>query len=277
MLASPKNALCLAGSAACVVAASLLYTKGGAKKSVGATEITVFESNNEDFITEELVVKIFDRLFLEMQMVLQQLSHQINELQKAGQMIPPAQLRQVLTSEYERALMDRQSKVFDEHDVDADCIEEATWEFLKEEEKYPKAKASVDRFQKLYESVSGETGVSGRRPGKTIKMDVKIVSASETIEAAKVYFGQLTKEMKALGDKFKAEGRNLHDPAVQQELQMKFAALANTAGEDALKTKGLTTSDFQASIEKHSADPKVARTLQMLQMQQQQEIAGILG
>jgi len=273
MPSSSTNALLMASSVVLVAAAAQFFaTDSKERGSTGATGIT-----EEELITEELLVKIFDRLFIEMQMVLQQLSHQIQQLQSTGQIIPEAQLRKILTSEYERALMDRQVKIFEDHDVDADCIEEATWEFMKDEEKFPKAKRAIERFQKLYESVSGET-VVGRRPGVTLETkDAHILTASETIEAATAYFGALSGAMKELAEKFKNEGKNLHEPAVQQELQMKFAGLANEAGDAALEAKGVTTKDFHASIERNATDPKVGRQLQMLQLQQQQEMVALLN
>jgi len=83
-------------------------------------------------ITEELLVKTFDRLFLEMQMVVQQ-NH------STGQMIRESQLRKILTIN---------GSTSEHHDFDADCIEEATWEFMEDEERHPKAKRAVERFQK---------------------------------------------------------------------------------------------------------------------------------
>ena len=47
-------------------------------------------------ITEDDVCKIFDKLFLEMQGVLQQLSQQIQQIQMSGQQISEAQIRQAL-------------------------------------------------------------------------------------------------------------------------------------------------------------------------------------
>mmetsp|Transcript_16435 Transcript_16435/g.24852 ORF Transcript_16435/g.24852 Transcript_16435/m.24852 type:complete len:275 (+) Transcript_16435:146-970(+) len=274
MAPSSTSVFLMASSVVLVAAAAQFFPGSSSRQHAGgATDIT----EEDEIITEELLVKIFDRLFLEMQMVLQQLSQHVQQIQSTGQMIPESQLRKILTSEYERALMDRQSKIFEDHDVDADCIEEATWEFMEDEERYPKAKRAVERFQKLYESVSGES-VVGRRPGIQIETKhAKVLSSEETIEAATVYFGALSNAMKGLAEKFKAEGKNLQDPAVNQEFQMKFASLANEAGDEALEAKGITTKDFQASIEKNATDPQVGRKLQMLQMQQQQELIGVMS
>jgi len=72
--------------------------------------------------------------------------------------------------------------------------------------------------------------------------------------------------------KYKAEGKNLHDPAVVQGLQMQFASLADEIGEAALKKINLTMADFQGAIEKHKSHPEVGQTLMMLQIKQQQTL-----
>jgi hypothetical protein len=78
--------------------------------------------------------------------------------------------------------------------------------------------------------------------------------------------------MKGLVDSFKAEGKDLQDRAVAQELTMKFASVANDAGEEALDEMDISLKTFQSSIEHHSTNPTVARALTMLQVKQQQDL-----
>lgn len=227
-----------------------------------------------DCIQAEDVVAIFDDLFLHMQSVLAQLSQQIQQLQMAGQSIPEPQLRQVLKSEFERALTVKQSEIFESHDVDEDCLKEATWEFLEFEDDYPSVKKAVERFQKLYENVTGEK-VVGARPGRGRVKSTQItvtLAKDELLDAATKYFDALTAAMGEIVQSVTDAGRDLHNPIVAQEVQMKFAAVATEAGESALEEDGISMDSFKAAIEKYSSDPEVGRTLAMLQMKQQQEL-----
>mmetsp|Transcript_11271 Transcript_11271/g.32501 ORF Transcript_11271/g.32501 Transcript_11271/m.32501 type:complete len:282 (+) Transcript_11271:181-1026(+) len=235
--------------------------------------------NEGDFITGDDVCKVFDRLFMEMQAVLAQLSHTVQQIQMSGQVIPEQQLRQLLITEYQRALAAKQQQALDEADMDYDCFEEATWEFLEKEDEYPKVKKSVERFQKLWENISGES-VVGRRKGSSKEPakaaePIEILSPQKTIEAAEIYFDSLTGAMRELVKNFKDAGKNLSDPAVAQQLQMEFAGVANDKGEEALKEIGITQMQFQKSIEANSTHPQVGRALAMLQMKQQQELASM--
>lgn len=246
------------------------------KGSSGGYEVEDIEDMPEsDFITEEDVCKIFDRLFMEMQAVLGQLGQQIQQIQMAGQQIPEAQLRQLLKGEFERALNVKQKQVFEDNDVDEDCLEEATWEFLDQPDKYPNAKKAIERFQKLWENVSGES-VVGKRPGKlgeVVEEEPKeILPAEKLIEVAEIYFDALTGAMRGLVAKYKEEGKDLNSPAVAQQLHMEFGAKAEDAGDEALKNLGCTKQQFQMSIQAHSQKPQVGRSLAMLQMKQQQEL-----
>lgn len=238
------------------------------------------ELPESDYITEEDVCKIFDRLFMEMQGVLSQLGQQIQQLQMAGQQIPEAQLRQLLKGEFERALSVKQKEVFEENDVDEDCLEEATWEFLDQPDKYPNAKKAIERFQKLWENVSGEV-VIGKRPGKTAAVEeaFEILEPERLIEVAEIYFDALTSAMRGLVQKYKDEGKDLNSPAVAQQLHMEFSTVADDAGGDSLKKLGCTKQQFQKSIEAHATKPQIGRALSMLQMKQQQELMsmGIMG
>lgn len=260
----------VAGSALLVAAAASFLPN---QAPAGATELL----EDDEVITEELVGKIFDRLFLEMQSVVAELSQQLQKIQMSGQMIPESQIRKILKAEFERALMAKQTKVFAEFDVDADCVEEATWEFLSKEDEYPKVKKAVERFQRLYDNVSGERTV-GSRPGSSTNVSkevVEILAPEKLLTAAEAYFGAMTEAMRGLVEKYKAEGKDLKSPSVAQELHMEFASVVTEAGEKALEIVGVSTKVFQSSIEKHASNPQVGRALSMLQMKQQQELMAL--
>lgn len=248
--------------------------KQGQKAALNKDDATNLDP--QDCIQPEDVTAIFDDLFLHMQSVLAQLSQQIQQIQMAGQSIPEAQLRQILKSEFERALLAKQKSIFDKHDVDEDCLQEATWEFLNDPDEYPAVKKSVERFQKLYENVTGEKTV-GKRPGQSsaLQAEIEDVSKDQLLRAAGVYFDALTSAMGEIVVKFKMEGKDLMDPNVAQELQMEFAGVANDSGEKALEMIGISMDSFKAAIEKHSSDPEVGRSLAMLQMKQQQELMAL--
>lgn len=277
MSSSTSSTVLLAGSALVVAgfAGSMLF---GNKSSGGTSTITEIDDDGpeSDYITEDDVCRVFDRLFMEMQQVLGQLSQQIQQLQMAGQQIPEPQLRQILKSEFEKALTLAQGRVYEENDVDADCLEEATWEFLDQAEQYPKAKIAVERFQKLWENVSGES-VVGKRPGQADQAvpEIELLDPEQLVKAAEVYFGALTEAMGVLVQKYKDEGKDLTSPPVAQELQMEFAANANDAGGSALAELGTDQTQFQKSIEAHANKPQVARALAMLQMKQQKDLMAL--
>jgi len=270
----------LIGSAALLVAAaaakSYMSTSNNDPSSDSRELVEIGDDTEDgDFITGNDVCKVFDRLFMEMQAVLAQLSHTIQQIQMSGQVIPEQQLRQLLITEYERALTVKQQQALDEADMDYDCFEEATWEFLEKEDEYPKVKKSVERFQKLWENVSGENVVGKRKGGsKEAKVEeaVELLSAPKTIEVAEIYFDALTNAMGDLVQGFKKEGKNLRDPAVAKELQMEFSSVANDKGEEALKELGVSQMQFQKSIEANASDPQVGRSLAMMQMKQQQAL-----
>ena len=287
-----SRALLLSGAALAVAAGAYYATSSGSssksRAELGGADVDIDDLDNAaDCIAEDDVCAIFDQLFVQMQSVLAQLSQQIQQIQMSGQSIPEPQLRQLLRQEFDRALTSIQDKVFEENDVDEDCLREATWEMLGEPEKYPKAKKAVERFQKLYENVTGEK-VVGRRPGgeggggdddkeaaRAIEAAVADVSEEKLLRAAEIYFDALTAAMSAIVKRLKDEGKDLRNPSVAQQLQMEFAGSANEAGEAALEKEGITLDTFRAAIEKHSSSPAVGRTLTMLQMKQQQELMAL--
>ena len=120
------------------------------------------ESEDESsYITPNLVCQFFDGLFVQMQAVLANLSQQIAQIQAAGQRIPEAQLRQLITAEFERALGVKQQQALEELDVDEECMQEAMEAYLKQAERYPSVVKSVERFRKLYDTVSGNDSAAG--------------------------------------------------------------------------------------------------------------------
>jgi hypothetical protein len=275
-----SSALLVAGSAALLVAGIGILSTYQANQSsssggVSSTPTSLQEVDEEECITENDVAKIFDRLFMEMQAVLSQLMQQIQQIQMTGQMIPEKQLKAIIRSEMERALLIKQKVVLEQFDVEYECLEEATWEFLEKEDQYPKVKKAVDRFQKLWENSTGDE-VVGWRPGKMSTRAVQeTLSAERTIEMADKYFTALTDSMRTLVTRYKAEGRNLQDEMVQQALNMEFAQGASDAGESALTAEGVTLSQFESSVKMHSSNPVVGRSLAMLQMKQQQDLMAI--
>jgi hypothetical protein len=281
---SSSTAVLVAGSALLMAGLSFglmgLNSSGGRNsRALVVTDIDEGDDDqNSDNITPGEVAKIFDRLFMEMQGVLAQLMQQIQQIQQSGQTIPEAQLKQLLRAEMERALVVKQGMVIEEFDMDLDCLEEATWEFLEKEGEHADVKKAVERFQKLWESATGDQ-VTGWQPGKAAEQKViaPVLSPEKTIEVAAHYFASLTDNMKVCVAKFKAEGKDLRDPQVQQMLNQEFAQTANDAGEAALEAVGVTMEQFESSVKEHGDNPTVGRALGMLQMKQQQDLMAIGG
>eukprot|EP00555_Chaetoceros_dichaeta_P002017 CAMPEP_0198249736 /NCGR_PEP_ID=MMETSP1447-20131203/1156_1 /TAXON_ID=420782 /ORGANISM="Chaetoceros dichaeta, Strain CCMP1751" /LENGTH=276 /DNA_ID=CAMNT_0043934429 /DNA_START=28 /DNA_END=858 /DNA_ORIENTATION=+ len=267
----PSNStviLAAAGSAALLLAARRVYSGSNKTSSALTTTARTENLDPEDCIQADDVIAIFDELFTHMQMVLAQLSQQIQQIQMSGQMIPEKQLREILKAEFDRGLLAKQDAVYEKHDVDEDCLRGATFEMLENEEEYPKVKRAVERLQVLYENVTG-VKVASCGPNKPIEA----LSKEKTMDSATVYFDALTGAMRAVAQKFEKEGLNMKDPAVAQKLQMEFAAVANDIGEAALKDRGVTLDSFKASIEKHQEDPEVGKLLEHLKMKQMQEMS----
>jgi len=278
--------LSIAAITCSILAGSYYYSSKSSKKTSkkdSANNDNEIDENIE-YITEEDIVKVFDSLFIQMQNVISQLGQQIQQIQMMGQTIPQAQLRQLIKGEFERALLAKQGQVFDEHGMDEDCVEEATMEFLAEPEKYPKAKKAVQRFQMLWENVSGEqvtntlTASSSSKDSSALSNSTsskkESLTKEELIKACKIYFDALTNAMRDIVESLKDKGANLSDPMVLNQMQMEFASVANDKGEEELREQvGVTLDVFRSSIEKYGEDPEVARTLAFLQMKQQQDLA----
>jgi len=261
----PSNSnvvLAAAGSAALLLAARRAYQGISQTTSSESAQADVDPS---DCIQADDVIAIFDELFAHMQGVLAQLSQQIQQIQMSGQMIPEKQLREILKAEFERGLLAKQAVVFEKHDVDEECLRGATFEMLDNAEQFPKVKRAVERFQVLYENV---TGVKVPKRNGANSEIIKCMSKAETMDSATVYFEALTNVVREVAQKFEREGLSLKNPAVAQQFQMEFGACANDAGEDALKKSGVTLDGFKASIEKHQEDPDVGRLLEHLKNKQ---------
>lgn len=233
------------------------------------------EYTQEDFITPEEVVKVFDQLFMEMQHVYQQLLQQLQAIQMQ-QAIPEKQIRGLVRQEMERNLLAKQQAVVEQFDIDYDCLEAATWEFLENEEEHAEVKKAVERFQKLWEAVTGES-VTGWRPGKdgnssALAAAEDLLPPERLIPVAEKYFGALTDSMRGSVETFQAQGKNLKDPSVQQELHLEFSKNVNDAGDAALEAEGVSSRQFEASIKAHASNPQVGQALAMLQMQQQRQL-----
>ncbi|KAL7579165.1 hypothetical protein ACA910_011338 [Epithemia clementina (nom. ined.)] len=286
-MASTANPMILAGSAVLAVGLGYLalqgLSSGGGsdirnKESDALVVVTdIDEEHSDEHITVEEVTRIFDRLFREMQAIFGQLLQQIQAIQMAGQNIPELQLRAMLRGEMERALAVKQKMILEEFEMDYDCLEEATWEFLEKEEDYPGLKTAVNRFQKFWENVSNEDHM-GWRPGKSVDHPgpaPETLTEDRLVEVSQVYFDALTNQMKELVAQFKAEGKDMKSPVVQHHLNLEFSERGQTAGEDALKAEGVTMAQFEHSVKAHSDNPSVGRQLQMMQMKQQQELFSI--
>merc|ERR1719253_863514 len=276
--------LSIAAITCSILAGSYYYSSKSGKKTSKKKDSNDNKNDTDDnveYIAEEDIVKVFDALFIQMQNVISQLGQQIQQIQMMGQNIPQAQLRQLIKGEFERALLAKQGQIFDEHGMDEDCVQEATMEFLAEPDKYPKAKKAVQRFQMLWENVSGEQ-VASLTPAKessavsTTSAQKETLSKEDLLKSCTIYFDALTDAMRDIVQNLKDGGANLADPMVLNQMQMEFASVANDKGEQELKDKmGVSLDDFRSSIEKYGEDPEVARTLALLQMRQQQDLASL--
>jgi len=276
-----RNNTTLIAAITCSILAGSYYFLSSKKSKKDSNDNKNDTDENVEYIAEEDIVKVFDALFIQMQNVISQLGQQIQQIQMMGQNIPQAQLRQLIKGEFERALLAKQGQIFDEHGMDEDCVQEATMEFLAEPEKYPKAKKAVQRFQMLWENVSGEQ-VASLTPAKessavsSTSAQKETLSKEDLLKSCTIYFDALTDAMRDIVQNLKDGGANLADPMVLNQMQMEFASVANDKGEQELKDKmGVSLDEFRSSIEKYGEDPEVARTLALLQMRQQQDLASL--
>jgi hypothetical protein len=242
------------------------------KSSLVVDEID--DDDDVDYITEQDVVKVFDKLFLEMQNLMSSIAQQLQQMKMMGHEFPESQLRGLLKSELTRNLSVKQQVVLEQYNMDYSCLEEATWEFLEQEHEYPKARRAVERFQQLWSSVTDDD-VVGWRPSGVKKQKVEILTTAVTIQCAVAYFAALTDAMKTLFAKYKTEGKDMKNQAVLQELNIEFAHMTDDVGEETLASLGATVKQFEASVKAHTDDPEVGRALAELQMQQQRDFANL--
>jgi len=277
-MGSNSTAILVTGAALLAASVGLGYMSTlSADKDNAIEEIEELDADvvddGEEFITEQDVCQIFEKLFLVLQQTFGGLMQQVQQLQMAGQMIPEDQLQGLIRQELERALVAKQSAIVKAAGIDQDCLEEAVWEFLEQEN--PKVKASVERFQKVWQNATGESVVGWRPNGKGTVKEEEILEAARTVQVAEVYFSALTLCMKKLVEEYKGEGKDLKNPGIQQELNMDFARAANDAGEKSLNEIGITQTQFEASVKAHSSNETVGRALGMLQMKQQQDLMAL--
>jgi hypothetical protein len=241
------------------------------------TEIDEDGDTSGAMITEQDVCQIFDKLFLEVQHAFAQLMNQIQQLQMAGQRIPDEQVQMIMRQELERALLVKQGVIVEMAGIDMDCLEEAVWEFVNpQHEAYSsKVRMAVERLQKLWQTATGQA-VVGWRPGTTVThADEELLDADTTIRMASVYFDALSQAMRTVIASYKAQGKDLTNPAVAQALNMEFASAANDAGEAALSAHGVSQSQFEASVKAHKNNATVTQALTMMQIQQGQEFSAL--
>ena len=252
-------------------------------ESRALTTVTEIDDDGEEteYITENDVVKIFDQLYLELQNAFSQLMNQVQQLQMSGQRIPEQQLQLIMKQELERALRTKQGSIIEMANIDMDCFEEATWEFLNPTTTAigntttttpsTKVRVAVEKLQKLWQTATGEH-VVGWTPFSEPEV-MEPLDPDATIQAATVYFQALTTCMRRLISEYEVSGKDLRNDAVQQQLNIEFSHQANDAGDVALQALGYSQQQFETSVTAHQSNPAVARALTMLSMQQQQDFA----
>jgi hypothetical protein len=236
--------------------------------------------NNEapgDCITADEVVQIFERLYLEVQNVYAQLLQQVQQLQRMGQAVPPSQLKALFRQEMSRVLVLKQTAVCDEFDIDYDCWEEATWEFLQDDA-HPGVLQAVTQLQKFWEHATDEP-VTGWRPGQAAQEEEALLTAERVLEVAARYFDAHAQAFAELVQQYQADGRDTTEAATQQALQRDFGAAMSQqdAGEAALEMEDVSMKCFEKSVAAHQNNPVVGRALGMMQMKQQQDIQNAMA
>jgi hypothetical protein len=272
-----------------IAATSIYYLNNKQKSKASSSSNTIDlrdiedseeEMKEEDMITVEEIVNIFDALFMELQGVFGQLMQQVQQIQMTGNVIPEKQLKGLIRAELQRALTVKQKLIIvDQYQMDMKCCEEATWEFIVQDQN-PAVIKAVERFQKLWENATGDA-VTGWIPGQTSKTDpsnMVPVRPEEIIEAAEIYFNALTDCMKQLVAEYQRNGKDLKNPMIQQELNMEFSMKISDVGEDALRHHmNMSLSQFEYHIKAHSGNPTVGQALGMLQIKQQQDLMSLVG
>ena len=265
----------------------MLLLAGGAIVVAALAAPFVFpirKKQDDEFITADEVVKIWDRLFLETQQVVASTAQQIQPLIQMGA-IPESQARNIIANSIIELLPTSQTKVCNEFGVDYDCLEEATWEFIEDGDQ--KVQKAVERFQSLFANFAGNREFVGKRPSKIDRrkepsptafaergatdiddLDTeRTLSADELIQAAQAFFNAATAAAKIVTDNAKANNVNLQDPAEAQALVQELGTVTESLTEKALKEFGLTTTSFQTTISAQAQNPKIGRALLMVQQE----------
>jgi len=104
-------------------------------------------STSDPSVDAETVVAVFEALNKEMQSNLTKLVQMVQQIQASGQQIPDAQIQMWVVQEYEKGLTNVQSKVFSDHGVDEDELEEAVKFYLSQPEAYPGVSKVIQMFK----------------------------------------------------------------------------------------------------------------------------------
>uniref|UniRef100_A0A6U5MKY3 Uncharacterized protein n=1 Tax=Corethron hystrix TaxID=216773 RepID=A0A6U5MKY3_9STRA len=248
-----------------------LFYRSGAVSDDSLDSLSDGDSDSPDsddgapLLTLSETVEIFSELFLQTQNVVAKLSQQIAQIQSAGQNIPDAQVRQIMTNEFERSGNLLQAQIFGRFEVEEEDVREAVAFYADDK----KLTATIARFKSLYE------GVTGKSSGPPVEIPEGF-SPADLVRAAETYFAAMTAAMVEVVEGFKEKGvTDFRNPANSQKIHTKFAEVVNEAGEAALDNIGVPMGVFKAALEKFAALPQVASTLQMQQMKQAQTMMAL--
>jgi hypothetical protein len=247
---------------------------------------------DDEHITADEVVKVWDRLFLETQQVVASTAQQLQQLLQMGA-IQESQARNIIANAIIDSLPKSQTKVCNEFGVDYDCLEEATWEFVAEGDS--KVQKAVERFQALFANFAGNRDYVGKRPSSMMAQppsngttaargtgtatatggatdldddaDDVDISPDDLIRAAQAFFAAATNAARATTQQAKMNGINLQDPSSAAAMVQDLGAVTETLTEEALQEFGLTTASFQAAISSQAQNPKIGRALMIVQQE----------
>ena len=258
----------------------------------------VRKKQDDEFITADEVVKLWDQLYVEAQHIASAMFQQLQQLIQVGA-IPESQAGNFIANAILESLPKLQTKVCNEFGVEYDCWEEATWEFVNEGD--VKVQKAVERFQSLFAHFTGNREFIGKRPTHQtstgasttttlpptanstertyptapnvmtemddIDTDPTPLSAEELIMAAQAFFNAATMAAKMVTDNAKANGVDLTDPVEARGLVSELGQVTESLTEEALESFGLTTATFQETIAAQAQNPKIGRALMIVQHQ----------
>lgn len=254
------------------------------------------KKQDDEFITADEVVKLWDQLYVEAQNIVTTMYQQLQQLIQIGA-VPEAQVGNIIANSILESLPKLQTKVCNQFGVEYDCWEEATWEFVEEGDQ--KVQKAVERFQSLFAHFTGNREFIGKRPTKEkptisttdiplnanstertyptargvmtdmddIDTDPTPLSADEIIMAAQAFFNAATIAAKMVTDNAKANGVDLTDPVEVQGLVSELGQVTESLTEEALASFGLTSTSFQETIAAQAQNPKIGRALMIVQHQ----------